>query len=87
MCDYMSRLFGCGYSEIQGPDWDTHSLHRRGRARGDEADHGMFRPDWNQISDPASAGISEGRQILEVYFKRTCLCEGLQSLGSILFSR
>ena len=26
----------------------------------------------NQICDPASAGISEGRQIWEVYFKRRC---------------
>ena len=27
----------------------------------------------NRICDPASAGISEGRQIWEIPFKRTCL--------------
>ena len=44
----------------------------------------------NQICDPASAGISEGRQIWEVYFNdvvRWASYEGLHSSGRIFISR
>ena len=35
----------------------------------------------NQICDPASAGISGGRQIWEVRFKRTCLVGFIRRLA------
>jgi hypothetical protein len=45
----------------------------------------------NKICDPASAGISEGRQIWEVHFGRLCLFIGLHAgvydVGHVILSR